>query len=460
MRSPVKVLLISAAAICILFGVVLLVANVYIGSSGFRSRIQSAVEKATGLRPEIRKAGYSPWGGLALKDISLQPGPPNPDTASFQAGRFRAKFRLLPLLANRVVVTDLVLENPELTLESSESGEIVVPLPPLPAPSASTDPSKEKGPTKAAEERKEPARTTELGRFKLRRGRIVIRDAKKRETLLLEKIRLTGNLGDLTSIPGTIRIGEATLPGIVVVGDAGSSFAYSNTGFLLPDVTASIAGGALTGEFDLNTNPTGFDYGGSFEFEGVDLGRLIAEAGGPEGAASGRLQGTLELHGADDEPVQGKGQARLLDGEVRGYPLFSELGEILKIKELQRLRFEEGNIDYTFSDKTVFVQSMVLRSDSLSLKARGKVENGGELDFDAELHMNKKLRSRLPDLMKSNFQDAEDPDYKYVTFRVTGDLEDPKTDLLERVGLKQLEKHGRQILDAFKNIFGKPSKKE
>jgi hypothetical protein len=55
------------------------------------------------------------------------------------------------------------------------------------------------------------------------------------------------------------------------------------------------------------------------------------------------------------------------------------------------------------------------------------------MNLDARLLFNLKLQQQLRGVLGKNLVDSEDPDYRQIAFTVTGRIDNPKTDLLDKL---------------------------
>jgi hypothetical protein len=55
------------------------------------------------------------------------------------------------------------------------------------------------------------------------------------------------------------------------------------------------------------------------------------------------------------------------------------------------------------------------------------------MNFDAKLLVNLKLQHQLRGLLGESLVDSEDPEYRQIPFSVTGRIDNPKTDLLDKL---------------------------
>jgi type II secretion system protein N len=196
------------------------------------------------------------------------------------------------------------------------------------------------------------------------------------------------------------------------------------------------------------------------KFRGVQAEQVIAEAGGPSGVLQGKLEGTLQAEGKTTDPdaLAGTGEVVLHDGQLRQYNLLVALGQIFQIEELTQLHLEQADAKYHLSQGLVTIDELNLRSANIRLSATGTVTFRGKLHLTSQLAINDKIREQLFKPLRANFQPTDEPGYSAVSFEVTGTVEKPKTNLLERVV-------GRDLKDLVNSIFGggksnKPKKKK
>src|SRR5205823_319357 len=79
--------------------------------------------------------------------------------------------------------------------------------------------------------------------------------------------------------------------------------------------------------------------------------------------------------------------------------------------------------------------------------ATGTVSFRGKLHLSSRLAINEKIRAQLYKPIRANFQPTEEPGYSAVDFEVSGTVERPKTNLLEKVV-------GRDLKDLVNSFLG------
>ena len=78
---------------------------------------------------------------------------------------------------------------------------------------------------------------------------------------------------------------------------------------------------------------------------------------------------------------QGEGTLQIVEGRMRGNPIFSTMGDLLGIDKLKDTTFHQMGGDFKIQDGAIVVPKLVLESTLLNLVATGK----GDLDENLDL---------------------------------------------------------------------------
>ena len=104
----------------------------------------------------------------------------------------------------------------------------------------------------------------------------------------------------------------------------------------------------------------------------------------------------------------------------------------------------------TIGNERVQIDNLNLKSENLIISATGPIRFNGKLNIDARLLVNAKLQRQLKGVMGNNFVESEFPEYRQLPFTVTGRVDNPKTDLLDKItGFKI----GNEMPGILKNLF-------
>lgn len=446
MPTFAKRFLFIAAGVLAAAAIVLLCINLYLQSDGVQQRIREAAARSLGAEVKIRSTVYTPWSGFVLRGISL-PDPTNANLNIVEATALRVRFALAPLLDRRFVITECTLFEPKLIVRQLENGDwlILTPSPPTQAPATSSEP-----PPSTA---KAASFKAELQHFRLRGGNVVFLNSKNRAVVILERTNISGKFAPDRSAAGVFEIGRANLFDSLKPRKIGGPFTWDGKILDLPTIQGTLAGGKLTGKYRVESNEQpAFVLG--LQLADVLLRKLAEEAQLEPGKTEGVLQGSLNLGGdpRDSGSIAGEGHFEMVSATLKPVDFLIKLGELLKIDELQLLKLSDARMDVTISDERVQVNDIILKSDNLILRGKGPVRFNGKMNLDARLLVNLKLQQQLKGVIGKNLVDSEDPDYRQIPFTVTGRIDNPKTDLLDKlIGAKVGQDVGGMLINILRS---------
>jgi hypothetical protein len=448
-----KRFLFIAAGVLAAAAIVLLCINLYLQSDGVQQRIRDAAIRSLGAEVKIRSSMYTPWSGLVLRGISV-PDPTNANLNVAEAVALRIRFSLFPLLNRRFVITECTLFEPKLIVRQLENGDWIIPLPPVR--------------TQVAEAAREPSLATgkgatfkaELQNFRLRGGNVVFLNAKNRAIVTLERTDISGQITLDGSAAGIFEIGRADLFSSLKPRKIGGPFTWNGKVLDLSEIQGSLAGGKLIGKYRVESSEEpSFVLG--LQLTDILLRKLVEEAQLEPGKTEGVLQGSIELAGdpRNSDSITGAGHFELVSAKLKPVDFLIKLGELLQIDELQLLKLSDARLDMTIRDERVHVDDIILRSDNLILRGKGPVRFNGKMSLDAQLLFNLKLQNQLRGVLGKNLVDSEDPEYRQIPFTVTGRIDNPKTDLLDKlIGAKVGQDVGGMLMNILRSSV--PQKSE
>ena len=172
----------------------------------------------------------------------------------------------------------------------------------------------------------------------------------------------------------------------------------------------------------------------------------------------GLLSAVFEVSGrnAPQRQVQGTTRLDVKQGRLIPSPYLQELGRVLDIRELRGMDLHEAYANLRIDNDLIHVEPLWLRADEVAIELKGTVTRGGKLDLKGRLLLSPGAASRVAAQTRKELPVAGDgplPDYGVLTFKVTGTLQEPKSDLIKRLlggGV------GGQIGEFFLNMLGAP----
>jgi hypothetical protein len=275
-----------------------------------------------------------------------------------------------------------------------------------------------------------------------------------------EGLQFRSNFRDAVTLDGNASVAKISLRNRFFLEQMRSTLRYDPTQLDLPQISAHAGGGDLSGRFAMEPQSENSPFSVAIKFRNVEADKIITEAGGAAGMVQGRLEGTFEAAGKVTDPnaLRGTGEILLRDGQLRQYSLLVALGQILQIEELTQLHLEQAVGKYHVEAGVVTVDELILRSPNTRLSAKGTIGFDGKLRLDSQLAINDKIRNQLFKPIRANFQPTNDPGYFAVDFQVSGTIDRPKSNLVEKVVGRDLKDFG-SVINSFLG-GGKSSKKQ
>jgi type II secretion system protein N len=462
-----RVLLLLLGGILGLAVLILIGVNMYVQSQGTQARIQHELSQRLGTTLQVRRISVTPWGGLKLSGITIPQSQPGVSSDFLTAKTFRLRIKFGSLFAQRLVIKEISLINPDVMWAQNADGKWRVPSMPL-AP-GTTDPpparTEPEGPLTAPattapppalakneqasevspvieperpgpiESGRHAAFTPEFQRVNLVHGRFRFLDEKLKSVATFDDVRFRSGFRTATDLRGNISIEKTSLRDRFFLENLQSPLSYAPDELDFSRITARAGGGEITGRFTLLPQTEDSPFTVSIKFHDVQADRIVTDAGGVRGMITGRLEGYLNASGttAHENALAGAGEIILRDGRVQQYSLLVALGQLLQIDELQKLQFDQAQVKYHLSPGVVTIDELLFRSRNIRLSATGTVSFEGKLHLESQLAVNEKMRSQLFRAIRENFQPIDEPGYTAVSFQVSGTVGRPKTNLMDKL---------------------------
>lgn len=463
MRRCLRPCLIVLSIFLIATTLAVLAINLHLQSPSTQSRLRQAAIETLGLPLTVRSSIYTPWDGVRLRGLVV-PDVENEGVNFLEASEFQIDFGLLPLLRGDFVVRRLALKEAVLTWRQSEEGRWRVPRDPrmavarpagTPVLGAPAAPGASPTPPPALDFAPFGVRVEGL---EVRRSRILFENRDGWPLLDAEGISARAKLGEGGTARGDAKVPEAVLAGLVVARDLEAQFRLESGRASVTGISGHVAGGTLSGEGDVEVSAVGSPYHWSLKLDALNLAdlKISPKLGGA--ALEGKLSASFDVRGrnAPERRVSGSGHADIQGGRIVFSSYLQDLGKALDIRELRNTELRKGFAEFKLEDDIVRVAPLWIRGDEIAVEMNGTITRGGRLDLDARLLLAPALAQSLSartrrELPPANRDDA--PGFRAVAFKVTGTLQEPQSDLAERLlggGI------GGQIGAFFLNLIGTP----
>ena len=485
MQKLGRLILILTGGLLVLGSVALLAVNLYVQSQGTQARIQLELRQRFGANLNIGRLSVTPWSGVKLSGITIAQGPEGGGNF-LEAENFGLRIAFFSLFSKRLVFKEVSLIKPNVVWPQNAAGKWKLPdlraerhaeKKPAGTPAVGTPVPQEKAietpgePATPADTKQSASRienklksaaefASEIHKISLVDGDFRFLDRSNQLVANFEGVGFRASLTNASALHGNARVEKVSLRDRFFLQQLKSPVRYDDNGLDLAQISARIGSGDISGKFSIQPETDESPFHVEMKFRNVQADQLITEAGGPGGVLQGKLDGSLEVDGktTDPEAVGGSGEVVLHDGQLQQYNLLVALGQIFQIEELTQLHLEQADAKYHLSPGLVTIDELTLHSANIRLSATGTVTFRGKLNLSSRLAINEKIREQLFKPLRANFHPTDEAGYSAVDFEVTGTLERPKTNLLEKVV-------GRDLKDLVNSFFGggksdKPKKKK
>ncbi len=449
-----KGFLIGLAAVLALVAIGTLAMNLYVQSAGTQARIARVISDSLGTEVRMARTTVTPWSGLKITGITV----PQPDGGGdfLEATDFAAFFEIFPLLHRQLIVDEITIDQPKVVWVQNSAGTWRMPSEPR-EPKEPGEPEKPKpefAPIETAAPVHEARFSVKVKHLRIRGGSFDFYDAKGHRVVAFSDVDVDSPAISPGSAEGTATVGSGSVREELFFQNLRAPFRFIAGTLTLEKVTAQIAGGNLGGDLTVHTSEKHTPFTIDVNFDKVDVNKVIIQSGGMADQVKGALSGSLDLYGAagDKGSVTGSGRVALAGGEVQ-YNFFQLLGQALQIGDLVRMDLRQAQANFRVGGKQVQVDDVQLRAQNLQLAAKGTVDFDGGLHLDSRLTINEKISRQLPAFIESNFQPGEE-ETRSLDFTVNGTVGRPRTDLLDRILGRKIQKEFGSLLQG---LFGKHS---
>ena len=449
---PILVFLLVGIPLSLIVGL-----NCYLQTDDVRGQIRNAISQTVGIPVSFESIHALPWRGIIVGGIS--------------AGRQGEYFHMigtsaaiqpdyLAFLHGDVSVRKISLTRPVMEFSQSRTAGVIAPSPIIPSTAVIAKPSFGTS-CRASEES-----TTGAGNIILHgipslnisEATVTLLNENNLPIALLQNITLTGKYHSSTGWKGSIEIEKATVGSSLIVHEIQSPVTLSSddSSISLDDITAVLGGGKLSGRFSISLPPAAPHYHANLHLAEASLNQFLLDASFGDVGAGGGIAGDLQITGSAGlgSSMEGNGTLLCTNAVIQPADFLRQIGQILQIEELQTLRLSEGKAVFAIQRGRVLIENLSLRSDNLILTAQGPVLFGGDLDLQARLLFNEKLTSRIRGFLGPQLARAPEQGYSQVAFHVSGPLNNPKTDLLERLTGIRINGNLGGLLQG---LFGRPA---
>jgi hypothetical protein len=280
-----------------------------------------------------------------------------------------------------------------------------------------------------------------LRHFLLDEGSVRVATHREEEIFKADGIRIDGQLQRVPSgitAEGDVSVASFVFYNVLRFTDLESSIRFENDKLVITGLAAKSYGSTASGSGELDLGLGGPAFQANLQFERVQIEPFLADLSGPSDLADGKLNLECSINGNLNHPelLQGTGTFELLDVSLSGSSLIKSIAEILELKELVNESYPKIQAEFKIGERKFTFYRLEGQSGHLRFSVSGTVNVDRLLDLDVLLVLEPEWSKRLPEAVLTRFPPGPEGRVS-LTFKVTGELEDPKTNLRERLSLPQ-----------------------
>ncbi|MCC7519068.1 MAG: hypothetical protein IT578_07780 [Verrucomicrobiae bacterium] len=455
-----------------LFGI----AHSYLNSHDFQARLIEEVSRKLGCDVRVGRMKIRLHRGLDWVDIEASSPLVRPETF-MKAERLRLRYDFFQaLFLGKVVLTEVRISRPRITLDLSETAEAASPWPP-PPPSAPSEPAAprlpvaEAHPEKAAGASEAPSPApppsaspsppisaapwpppphVNLKSLMIEDGAcdIVLVPAEKIECGGLQ-VRAGFSEDPEATGAGVINAATLQLPKNLLLRSVRGQFLWRAESVAVPSLTAQLCGGNAEATLRLE-KPRGvpvFDL--TVVFKDLSLSELARAAGARDLPLVGKLQAQARFQGAlaSVATPNGLGQVKVRDARLFRAPGLSQLGGLLNRQDFYDLPLTACETDFTLQANRLELSRIQVTAAELDLTGDGWLDFATHTE---ELRLKLGLAPSLAGALPAGMLDGlprRASGWVEIPFKVWGPMDRPQNDLVARFAAIQMRAIGGTIFD-------------
>ena len=416
---------------------VVLAGGIFLRTEGVQRRIREGLSLGSGM--QVKCEAFEPgfWSGTRMTRVTAS----NQDGSSVSANEAYVKLELLPLVVGRLVFREIRLE-----------GVRVICIEPS-RPRAGAENSEGAGTPEGAKrkdiETKRLALLKALRVLHVSEAAVDWQLADGRTKLQMEGVALRLQLNEKNTGSGELTVNRCTWMDVIVL-KAGRAEMRLVDGLLhLDAIKAGCGEGGVAGSGEVALfSPQSFAL--RLNAEAVDLEKMSDEL--PNLRLSGKAQGGLQIEGSlvDEASWRGGAKLEIRDGKLRGVNLLQMIGQVFQIQEISNFQIKQGVANVRIAERRLWLDEFKLDGGDLLLSAPGTLDFERNLALNAKLSVPERLlNGRVAQLLSRGFSAPDDAGLRSIGFQVSGTLEKPSTNLLDKVVGEGLGGVVNQLLGGF-----------
>jgi len=416
--------------------------NTFIHSDAFKTEVESRASQTLGGPVQVQSIDFDILHGVKLQGLVTQIDPSHADgqgALKVEVASVNCTYSLIDLLSRRLRLTGVTLDQPQIVLTKQPTA-----LPPAQALPGGLDSGATAGPGTAM-----PFQFV-LDKAKVNDGAVSVQDANGASMVELKGVNADANTSGYyegKDVTGTLKIADMTASNLHVTAFS-TPFTYHQNFLAANPFDASAFNGNISGDYQMDgSGPSVLNLNG----KGFDVAQLTAAT---VSGSSAKLSGSLDLQskwrGAETGDPNGEGDAQLTNGKLEGVKILQEVGQVLKIKELEAPVITSAKTHFVVQNRQTKFIGLQVDSPIFQITGDGMIDFNGNLNANLVLILTRDAMAKLPKEAAASFVQQQDGTGS-IAFTVTGTTANPQTDLATRLLMQntQIKNVINKALDKF-----------
>jgi hypothetical protein len=407
-------------------------------------RVLGLINANTGVEVTAERFEVRPLKGIELEGGRLQ-GELESGTVSGSLDRMALDYELLPILKGEVVVHQILVEKPDLSVVSKPAPETKEPAaepaegeeaPAEPAPEPSLEePSSDEGSRGVSK--------VSISEIRVTDGKLSVTSEGSEEAgLSVDGFDL--ELGDLAldstapspllgfAASGGLEIDRIQLNDMTLEGGRGEMNLdrgrMSVTDLGVETANASLQVAELAADLTQDPAPYRLQVGGSY-----DVNSLVEADGDGFGPAA--LEFSANGAGPDVNDMAASGTFRLEDGQIPAFPMMVRIEKLLGKSLIVGYPYEGTDIVFSIDDGVAEIEPFVMGFENLQMAGGGAIELAGPIDMQIDIRVPREsVSNKLLDPFIDGMTDEEG--WTTIPFNIGGSMAEPDVDF-DMTSIKQ-----------------------
>lgn len=412
-------LLLSTAIVLTALGI--LVQN-YMQSREFIEKISQSFSDSIGGNASVKSADINLLRGFSLEQVLIESSGETPEPF-LAVERSILTYNPLALFLKKLELTSIQLEKPSLSFIQASDGNWWLPHP---------------------EEDITPVLDTGLLAFQLLLKDLSLNDGiitvtNKNDSVILnaENIGIDGSLkaSELgIEATGELAITKTRMGKYFIINEMESQIHYKDQVLSLPSLTGTAYDGKAAGSIEIDLRLGEPEFTIALNLEKLDLAQLITDFQGQSQWLDGNLTTQCRIEGRFEAPelLQGTGTLEITEGTLSGLVFLKELGQLFPNQTFPETNFDSITGNYKIAEKKMTIYNLEAVSENVELTGTGTISINRELNIDMRLSLSPEFTAMMNPEISSQFNLRND-DFSTITFTVAGTLDEPKSNLIEKL---------------------------